>query len=320
MMWFRHYADDLNDRQLQLLPAELFRAYYNLQALVCLLERPLPLDLDVAAFHLRVDVAQIGAEIAALEQVGLLVRLQDGWLPQDWDRRQYRSDSSTGRVREHRERKRKREQGQPETTKARSRNVRRNVSRNGPGNAPVTGAKPGAVAEPHEGESETALAAHLDPEKWRTDDETGPAEEPRNVSWNAFVTPSETETETDPETTSSSVRATDDDDETQNETPESPPGPRVVPPRKPPRPAKLLAKDVRQVGGWLHEFVDGRWGPPGEPVVRQVIAALHGASLDSLLEYLAEVRERGLTPERSYAWFVPLVEERFGVPEVVNHG
>ena len=143
MPWFRMYVEVLDDPKAQRLSPQLFKTWINL---LCLASRNgglLP-SADDISFHLRLSVTDAQQQIDDLILAGLVDIRPDGRCePHNWSARQFASDSSTERVRKHREAK----QG-----------VTRNVAGNGEGNVSS------AVTEtPPDSDSETESEVQLTP-------------------------------------------------------------------------------------------------------------------------------------------------------------
>lgn len=122
------YGDVINDPKVMRLP-EVMR--WRWVALLCMASRNsgrLPGVPDIA-FALRMSEDDAGATLWDLNAAGLVDEVEPGiYAPHNWEGRQYKSDSSTARVREHREKvKREAEEA-----------AKRNVSCNGDGNVSVT--------------------------------------------------------------------------------------------------------------------------------------------------------------------------------------
>ena len=98
--WFRLYAEIYRDPKLRRLPDALTVFWLRSLALFCEFGE-LPPDAD-AAFQLRISEAKFKANLKALQVQGLY----DGRVPHNWDGRQYKSDTSTERVKRFRERSR----------------------------------------------------------------------------------------------------------------------------------------------------------------------------------------------------------------------
>lgn len=106
MQWFRFYSRTLNSPKVQKLPAETFKFWVNALCVASEHEGNLPDVVDLA-FFLRLDEAAVLAFMQELIRVGLLEHTENGYRPHDWDEHQYVSDTSTSRVRKHREKKKK---------------------------------------------------------------------------------------------------------------------------------------------------------------------------------------------------------------------
>ena len=108
MPWFRMYVDFLTDPKMVTLAFEDQRHFIGVLALKSdgILDTECAPDVRsrIVANRLWIDQAVIGDVKRRLMAAGLIDR---DWQPAAWDRRQQRSDSSTERVRQHRERKQK---------------------------------------------------------------------------------------------------------------------------------------------------------------------------------------------------------------------
>lgn len=103
--WFRFYDGVLDDPKVQLLPDALFKSWVNLMCLSSKMEGK-PFDAAAVAFALRIPETKAQSTIDALLERGLLDDTAAGLLSHNWKARQYKSDLSNQRVKEHRERKR----------------------------------------------------------------------------------------------------------------------------------------------------------------------------------------------------------------------
>ena len=110
--WFRFYVRTLNNPKAQRLPGGTFKGWVNLLCLAKETDGTLPPVEDVS-FRLRLSKAKTESLLNTLRSNGLI----DGDRMHDWDHMQYPSDSSTERVKRHRER-----------AKEPTRNVSSNVS------------------------------------------------------------------------------------------------------------------------------------------------------------------------------------------------
>lgn len=103
--WFRFYGDALNDRKVQSLPPELFKAWVNLLCLACN-ENGKAFDLAQVAFALRLADSKAQSVVGDLLSRGLLDDTAAGLVPHNWNSRQYKSDTSNDRVAKYRETRR----------------------------------------------------------------------------------------------------------------------------------------------------------------------------------------------------------------------
>jgi hypothetical protein len=88
-----------------------------------------------------------------------------------------------------------------------------------------------------------------------------------------------------------------------------------------PEPAESQAKGacreaVCQVRQWLEQYMRQgfatNWPPPSDQLCEQLIESLNGSPLNELHDFLLQLHTQKRKPEKSYAWFVPVVRERFG--------
>lgn len=117
--WFRFYAEVVNDPKVQKLPCEDFRAWVNLLCLASENGGKIP-PLNDVAFSLRMSADATETVLERLSNGGLIDRMSggpDGWhyAPHSWDKRQYKSDTSTDRVKRFRERSENVSETPPET-------------------------------------------------------------------------------------------------------------------------------------------------------------------------------------------------------------
>ena len=99
--WFRFYVRTLNNPKVQQLAASDFKGWVNLLCLAKEYDGALPPVEDIA-FRLRLSKRKAETLLKSLEFNGLI----DGDTIHDWGEMQYASDSSTERVKRHRERQR----------------------------------------------------------------------------------------------------------------------------------------------------------------------------------------------------------------------
>ena len=102
--WFRSYADKLDNPKVQRLSDANYRAWDSLLCVACRYDGLLPPLADLA-FLLRRPPPVTAKLIDTLMQAGLFVKTERGIEPHDWNTWQYKSDVSTGRVKQHRERR-----------------------------------------------------------------------------------------------------------------------------------------------------------------------------------------------------------------------
>jgi hypothetical protein len=109
MAWWRAYDEALDDPKLQRLDPSLFKTWFNLLCLANRHKGVLP-DPETIAFALRTTPEEFGPKLKALAAAGLFDRADGKWIPHNWRGRQYRSDVSTDRVKQFRERQVKRDE------------------------------------------------------------------------------------------------------------------------------------------------------------------------------------------------------------------
>lgn len=99
--WFRLYDDAINDPKVLRLPEV---ARWQWVAMLCVASKHdgvLPQLADIALL-LRMPMRKAAATLARLREAGLVDETDAGLVPHNWDGRQYKSDTSTERVRKHR--------------------------------------------------------------------------------------------------------------------------------------------------------------------------------------------------------------------------
>lgn len=107
--WFRFYDGVPDDPKILKLPDKLFRAW-NL--FLCIANRyggEIPKDMEDAAIILRLPQAKARALMVGLISALLFDESETGYTPHNWNGRQYKSDVSTDRVKQFRERQTKRQ-------------------------------------------------------------------------------------------------------------------------------------------------------------------------------------------------------------------
>lgn len=102
-LWFRFYSEALDDPKVQSLPADMFKAWVNLLCIASKTSGALP-SIDQLAFHLRCDIETANAFHEELSKRGLIDVGARGSRIHSWDKRQYKSDTSTERVKRFRKR------------------------------------------------------------------------------------------------------------------------------------------------------------------------------------------------------------------------
>jgi hypothetical protein len=102
-LWFRFYSEALDDPKVQSLPPDAFKAWVNLLCIASKTSGALP-PIDQIAFHLRCDNETATAFHEELAKRGLIDVGARGSRIHSWDKRQYKSDTSTERVKRFRKR------------------------------------------------------------------------------------------------------------------------------------------------------------------------------------------------------------------------
>lgn len=111
--WYRSYCETLNDPKIQTLPLEAFKAWHNALYLACKMSSH---DgnigtLQAIAFMFRETPESVSSAFHPLIKAGLIVTAGETFQIASWKKRQFKSDSSTERVK----RFRKRSRNVPET-------------------------------------------------------------------------------------------------------------------------------------------------------------------------------------------------------------
>jgi len=119
MTWFRFYHEVLDDPKVQSLDPADFKAWVNLLCLACRSEGKLPSVKDVA-FALRMSANDCETLLERLSNGGLIDRRNGGIngahnAIHAWEKRQYKSDTSTDRVKRYRQRSRNVTETAPDT-------------------------------------------------------------------------------------------------------------------------------------------------------------------------------------------------------------
>jgi len=103
--WFRLYDEVLDDPKVQKLSPEHFKTWINLLCLASKNDGILP-DAESVSFALRKPFNETSDKLKFLFQSGLLDETKKGLIPHGWSKRQYKSDTSTDRVKRFRQRSR----------------------------------------------------------------------------------------------------------------------------------------------------------------------------------------------------------------------
>lgn len=117
--WFRFYAEALNDPKVQRLDGDTFKFWVNVLCLASENDGRLP-DAQDMAFALRMDENGCLTVLERLLNGGLIDRVNggpNGWhyAPHGWQKRQYKSDGSTDRVKRFRQRSKTVSETHPDT-------------------------------------------------------------------------------------------------------------------------------------------------------------------------------------------------------------
>ena len=115
--WFRLYSEFAHDPKIQMMPEPMQRRYIMLLCMRCS-ETLVTLHETEIAFQMRLSDDELAKTKELFLSKGFI---DDDWNLTNWEKRQYASDSSTERVRKHRDKK-KEEPKQDETLQKRSSN------------------------------------------------------------------------------------------------------------------------------------------------------------------------------------------------------
>ncbi len=91
--WWRAYEEAATDPKLQLLPAELFRVWFNLMCIASKHDGSLP-ALAHIAYTLQMKPERAAQALSQLHAAGLLDKTETGFAPHNWNGRQYKSDAA----------------------------------------------------------------------------------------------------------------------------------------------------------------------------------------------------------------------------------
>lgn len=103
--WFRLYNTLVDDPKVQQLPEALFKALINVWCIASQNDGVLPSNANIA-YKLRVKPEKAAEYVTKLVSAGLVDNVDGTFVPHNWDSRQFQSDSSTERVKRHRNKKR----------------------------------------------------------------------------------------------------------------------------------------------------------------------------------------------------------------------
>ena len=112
--WFRLYETVLDDPKAQRLSDQQFRIWVNLLCVSSRFTGKIPADTKDLAFLLRIDESDVINALDNLIRVGLIDKIKQGYQPHNWNKRQYKSDVSTERVKQFRKRFRNKIETPPE--------------------------------------------------------------------------------------------------------------------------------------------------------------------------------------------------------------
>jgi len=117
--WFRFYAEALNDPKVQRLDGDTFKFWVNILCLASENDGRLP-DVQDMAFALRMHENGCLTVLERLLNGGLIDRVNGGpsgwhYAPHGWQKRQYKSDGSTDRVKRFRQRSKTVSETPPDT-------------------------------------------------------------------------------------------------------------------------------------------------------------------------------------------------------------
>jgi hypothetical protein len=103
--WFRFYDDVINDPKVLSLPEAMRWSWVAVLCIASKNDGKLP-EIQHLALMLRVSKQRAASILAALRNAGLVDKTETGFVPHNWDARQYKSDVSTERVKRFRKQER----------------------------------------------------------------------------------------------------------------------------------------------------------------------------------------------------------------------
>ena len=119
LSWFRFYHEALDDPKVQKLDPATFKHWVNLLCLACRNDGRFPSNFDIA-FNLRIDEIALESLLDRLV-IGGLIDVRKGGpngsyiAPHGWEKRQFKSDSSSDRVKRYRQRSKNVTETPPDT-------------------------------------------------------------------------------------------------------------------------------------------------------------------------------------------------------------
>lgn len=108
MQWFRFYSEALNDSKVQALPPHVFKIWVNSLCLASSIDSKdgcIGTIADVS-FAFRETESAVSSAFHTLIDKGMIVTVGETFHISKWAKRQFKSDTSTERVRKHRKRSR----------------------------------------------------------------------------------------------------------------------------------------------------------------------------------------------------------------------
>lgn len=115
--WYRAFSETLNDPKVQTLPLDAFKAWHNCLYLASSMSSATGNigTIEQIAFAFRETVSSVSSAFHPLLERGLLVTENETFHIVSWRKRQYKSDTSTERVKRFRKRSRNVTETVPET-------------------------------------------------------------------------------------------------------------------------------------------------------------------------------------------------------------
>lgn len=122
MSWFRFYGEALNDPDIQSLPPEVFKVWVNVLCMACNMESKTG-DIGTinnVSFALRETKERVSSAFHHLIELRYIVTVGETFHIKNWSKRQYKSDTSTDRVRKYRKRSKTVTETAPEQSRYRA--------------------------------------------------------------------------------------------------------------------------------------------------------------------------------------------------------